>query len=93
MTNNYNYNFDLEGHYLPESVRRFIEGFIQKFIADKQKSEASKCFDNPRIANTLALQDFLFLMRDRYGCYVTINWLFDIADFKVTITLRKDIEQ
>lgn len=58
MTNNHNYNFDLEGHYLPESVRCFIEGFIQQFIADKQKSEASKRFDYPRIANTLALQDF-----------------------------------
>jgi len=92
MTNNYNYNFDLEGHYVPESVRRFIEGFIQQFIADKQKSEASKRFDD-HLAKKLALEDFLFLMRDRYGCYVTINWLFDIADFKVTITLRKDIEQ
>lgn len=92
MTNNYNYNFDLEGHYVPESVRCFIEGFIQKFIADKQKSEASKRFDD-HLANTLALQDFLFLMRDRYGCYVTINWLLDIASFSVIIMLRKDIEQ
>lgn len=31
-------------------------------------------------------------MRDRYGCYVTINLLFDIVDFQVIITLRKENE-